>query len=990
MAQPQADVFGTDAYHRMRGIINPDIRELEHYKRLSDTVGISNLVGRVLSLEKSPIVEESGTCDFGMVEAAFNKYVSTGGKGGSDSLFDNIFQSLRLGGGQMRRATSDFDVFQLSGELIKRQVCRKFDFYTSLVLLGSHYFRIPPYLQEPVENFTYSCKYALFTNIKDESCLATASYQYSVEGTVPWFAEEPPSVRSRVRLSQGTPNDSAFNKKFLEVARGCDYKIEDVASALGLARRPGGGDVGDVTPIVSAMRRLGPCSLLTRFVKGWSYLISHSMHPIKHWQAALPGNVPQAMRYDMDTIRTLCTDESITSVINTTGMTAGEAGALAACFAEFPPANFPSEETHLVYGGKMIPGECHSGAYRIVGIGPGPFTADDMYSAMCKYASRMGKQDEFCDALPLACVLFSSHGLPSMSLPRPQGSLDIFSAALITTGDKTLVPPRHPNNHLIMGGLVVTRQIVLMMYDLLESSKTCDSSRIVSVLAPNANMRSKIYSLFRDTRFSDAFNVCSILDPLNISSEDGWSSILRIPHGCVSWAATRRSTLLENTQSMYQRRGLWERQDMIPSMTRKSSNHAKSTYYANSMLTDPQVEGSKVIGDFETNSVYRAAVSFLRPGMSSTVPVELTYHEEWTAERPRTQWSKVVDTPRELCRAKPQMVMPHQIRLATSTVYNSPRTKPPCASHHRRGASAHREEVVITAPPTRAPTPVPFVTPNVLPLLEVGSPPNTVASGDQLVVETPSLTPCPPMIPPGDVYLGDLPTTQEGLDPKVMTLTGRQMLSSYLSSLIASHSVSSSALLCYLVRPTTPKAIRCAVANHLNVGKVDKPMLSPWRDTVLYLYKHHPETKAWCDLHMSTPPESRAFEQFISSWGFYPMKIYLGEVPDELNGFSLKGAISGITKRCHFEVDVKIVKAADFVPLKSKRIEWGMFCDMVHTSNPVLACSLRAMMIEKGTEYITDSNKISGGYSTRTVELLASLLRDRDESSGSGGSLSVE
>ncbi|QHA33838.1 hypothetical protein [Salado virus] len=514
-----------------------------------------------------------------------------------------VFQTVRSTGVSLQHAESTITLSDIETGVEKNEVCRKDEYYESIYHLGLHFFCVSPKLLHKMERFELRINYAMFGALDEEECKGLGTGQYHVDARIQLLRHTKESnggLRSKVRwIDHQQPVTRHVNLKCQEVVSETSIKVEDVMTAMGLPRENIGITSSDLVLLRDYLQMKPSGCLTNRFLV--LYLIILRMWHAKQETILIQVDQSSISCHEFTSNGlSLCLkaneDDTVVNVIN---MTSLEQLILARSTMGYESGDFPINGYDLYLGGYDVPKEIgNTGRVHLLGTNTAPTSANVsislIYDTMVKYAMMMQACKEMEMGFNLAGNLFFADGLPNFSVPKPQGYVDIIASALSKVNVTGFVPPFRVNDTTMLGFLALSRQQILMVHDVLMYSESPGSDKSIPILRIPSETRQAIYAKYMRERFSDAFGICSVVDPMMIQSNRQLDVVRNMAFPSIAWSAINNDKLIRNTLSEFFWRGEWSEQSNWDCLDGKNIRRVRSTYLANGMLVDPIAKGVRV------------------------------------------------------------------------------------------------------------------------------------------------------------------------------------------------------------------------------------------------------------------------------------------------------------------------------------------------------------------------------------------------------------
>nr|UUV42584.1 MAG: putative capsid protein [Lestijarvi alphachrysovirus] len=521
---------------------------------------------------------------------------------GKGPKIGELYQMIRSGGTNFRTAEDRVTIEQISQDIEKEGVCRRSEYYESIHNLGAHFFSVKPSKLQCFDSLIYKVDYTIFSALGESECKGMGSAQYSMETSVEILrAVENNVSRKKAKWTDWScAQQRYFNSKCQDVMSETSIKVEDLLTAMQLPRENSSLSNVDMVKLREYLH-MGPTGcLVVRFMV--LYLILLRMWHANEEEITISIEKQKTHMEDFTTkgisacLNTV-TDDTVVNVVN---MSKTEQLIMARSVFGYSFGDFDINGFDFHMGGFDVPTEVRPKG-RVILLGGDkklPLTAkvtrEDIYNTMVKYAMRMQSCDEMELGFNLAANIIFSDGLPNFSIPRPQGYVDIIATALSKVNTNGYVPPYQINELTILGFMVLSRQQILMVHDMVTYAESPEEEESVPVLRVPPETRQAIYSRYKNDRFSDAFSLSAIVDPLLIVTESQVTGIRNIAFPTVAWAAINNTNLIKGTLSEYFWRGEWAYPMDWDNLDATTQKRVKSTFLANGFFIRPITSGIRV------------------------------------------------------------------------------------------------------------------------------------------------------------------------------------------------------------------------------------------------------------------------------------------------------------------------------------------------------------------------------------------------------------
>lgn len=513
-----------------------------------------------------------------------------------------VYQAVREIGVAYSSARSLVGIGQITNDPGQQMVCRKKDYYESVHHLGAHFFSAKPAKLRGADPFVFSIEYCIFGGLSDGVCDGLGSGQYAVEAKLEILAP----------VGGGTPRQSTkwvdwndnptryFNMKCQDVISDSSLKVEDLMTALALPRE----NItirNDEMAELKAYLKLNPTACLaSRFMV--LYLVIMRLWHANRRSFKIDSSTLKinGVPFSAQGLNTCLHAPPGSTVINVVNMTAKEQVIMARSAMGYANGDIPIDDFDLNMGGFDVQPEVDKngiifllGAEQTVKYAE-EITLDDIYETMVKYAMKMQACSEMEMGFNLAGNLMFADGLPSFSVPRPQGYVDIVASALSNVNNSGFVPPYAIDELNMLGFFVLSRQQLLMIHDVLMYAEGPKGNNAVPILRMPAESRQLIYHKYKETRFSDAFGLTSLIDPLLVQDAEQVEKVRSVAFPTIAWSSINHDHLVKNTLSEFFWRGQWVDLSDWRNLDEQSQKKVLSTYYANGLLNEPRTIGARV------------------------------------------------------------------------------------------------------------------------------------------------------------------------------------------------------------------------------------------------------------------------------------------------------------------------------------------------------------------------------------------------------------
>nr|UYD71777.1 MAG: hypothetical protein [Hubei chryso-like virus 1] len=513
-----------------------------------------------------------------------------------------VYQAIREAGAAYSNARSLVSIGQITNEPGKNMVCRKKDYYESIHHLGAHFFSAKPAKLRGADPFVFRIEYCIFGDLSDGVCDGVGSGQYSVEAKLEILAPTGGgNPRYATKWVDWNDNPTRyFNAKCQDVISDSSLKVEDLMTALALPRE----NItirNDEMAELKAYLKLNPTACLaSRFMV--LYLVMMRLWHANRRSFKLDSSTLkiQGVPFSAQGLNTCLRAPSGSTVINVVNMTEKEQVIMARSAMGYANGDIPIDGFDLNMGGFDVQPEVDkNGIIFLLGAEPTvkyaeEITLDDIYETMVKYAMKMQACGEMEMGFNLAGNLLFADGLPSFSVPRPQGYVDIVASALSNVNNSGFVPPYAIDELNMLGFFVLSRQQLLMIHDVLMYAEGPKGRDAIPLLRMPSESRQLIYHKYKETRFSDAFGLTSLIDPLLVQTAEQVERVRAVAFPTIAWSSINHDHLVKNTLSEFFWRGQWV--DLVDwrNLDDQSQRNVLSTYYANGLLNEPKTLGVRV------------------------------------------------------------------------------------------------------------------------------------------------------------------------------------------------------------------------------------------------------------------------------------------------------------------------------------------------------------------------------------------------------------
>lgn len=542
-----------------------------------------------------------------------------------------IYQEVRSCGPIFNSIVTQVKIGEIGRGIEDGEVCRKSKYYTSMRELGCFFYRSVPVRLQCFEALPVRVTYGIFSVLDEDKCSGLGAGEYSIEYRVQVLVD--PNQQGARRTALWSESHLGvtryFNSKCQDVMSESSIKVEDIMTALGLPRENSGLSSSDIMRIRNYMQMGVTGSTTLRFTV--MYLIL-----LRMWHSGNPSVIlnmdncrNEAKDFSSKGISECLNSANRGTVINVVNMDNYEQSILLRSVFGYTCGDFLDNGFDFYLGGFNVPAEVSpTGVAYLLGAsrsltGKVKVTSDQIYATMVKYAMLTQSCEEMEMGFVLACSFIYGDGVPNISVPRPQGYVDVVATALSKVNTDGFVPPYKVDEMAVLGVMVTTRQQILMATDIVMNSDPSIIEETVSILRLPHSARQGLYCKYAKERFSDAFGVCSITDPLLMQHDDQVSEVRDVPFPSVAWSAINNDVLVKGTLSEYFIRGEWVRPDQLDTLDVETRNKVKTTYLANGLLELPETRGIKVI---KYNAMRPIVDTFkMEPGKCSTKVIDFDY-----------------------------------------------------------------------------------------------------------------------------------------------------------------------------------------------------------------------------------------------------------------------------------------------------------------------------------------------------------------------------
>lgn len=523
-------------------------------------------------------------------------------KEGTAPRAGEVYQAVREIGLSYASAKSLVSIGQITSTPGKLVVCRKTDYYESIHHLGAHFFSAKPAKLRGADPFEYKIDYCIFGGLVEESCDGLGSGQYSVDASLEILAPIDKN-RKREKTKWVDWNDNPtryYNAKCQEVISDSSLKVEDLMTALALPRE-NINIRNDEMAELKAYLKLSPTACLTsRFMVLYLIMIRLWHNNRKSFKFESKNLKIQGVPFSAQGLNTCLKAPMGSTVINVVNMTEKEQVIMARSAMGYANGDIDINSFDLYLGGFDVQPEIdEKGVIYLLGAETtlnysDNIHIDEIYETMVKYAMKMQACSEMEMGFNLAGNLVFADGLPSFSVPRPQGYVDIVASALSSVNNSGYVPPYAIDELNMLGFFVLSRQQLLMIHDVLMYAEGPKGDNAVPILRIPAETRQLIYHKYKESRFSDAFGITSVVDPLLVQTQTQVERVRSVAFPTIAWASINHDQLIKNTLSEFFWRGQWVDLCDLRHLDEQSQKKVLSTYYANGMLSEPRTIGARV------------------------------------------------------------------------------------------------------------------------------------------------------------------------------------------------------------------------------------------------------------------------------------------------------------------------------------------------------------------------------------------------------------
>lgn len=571
---------------------------------------------RVYSANLAPVIE------------VVDKYMSS-----EDATYDSesVYQLLRSSGALFREAVSSVEVIDTTGpEVMSRPVLRSQDHYVPLAALGERFFPIKPLFTQKGAVLKLNADYLVVGSLDNTKCLGVSTGTYGQSIKIEMATDCKPRRRNVTALETPIPS-ATFNKDYSEFRTGHVTKLETLVSSLGFRR--GTEQQNELRSLRQAVKEIGGSSQLCRYVRAYATILAMDHTSTAHITATCAYNVVLC-EYTLENINQVCKSLLATggTALNCCGMDKRQRAAALTMCLEFPSAEIKAGDRYMTFGSYKIQPETRKTIYMFHDdptvekgvdteeVRMDAVTADEIYGALLVHSSLLHATKELVDSVPLAACLLMAGDMPSFSLPMSQGYLDLVAPAILAGPSVVSVPPRRPTSYLLLGALAVTRQMVMMVQDIASYGDPQLVGNVSTHLSNNRSLRMQLYSYFAELRFSEAFALTTIVDPLNITENSSWKAVAELPYIDFAWSSIKKGKSLKGSMSSFFDRGLWEDADRIEGLSKEDAARAKSTFYVNGLLGTAKVRGTSVVDKrAQVGPRYAALAPSMRSGSVCTM-----------------------------------------------------------------------------------------------------------------------------------------------------------------------------------------------------------------------------------------------------------------------------------------------------------------------------------------------------------------------------------
>nr|QRW42849.1 MAG: capsid protein [Keturi virus] len=511
-----------------------------------------------------------------------------------------MYQAIRGAGTNFRSAEMVVNICNIDSNMEGGKVCRKSEFYESVRQLGAYFFSVKPAKLKLFDALHYKINYAMFSALGKDECKGLGSGQYSVETKIEILARRH-GLRREAKWSDWTMTTNRYyNSKCQDIMSETSIKVEDLLTAMLLPRENSSLSNLDMVKLREYLH-MGPTSCLSlRFMVLYLIIIRMWHGGYNSVEITTEKKRLRSEEFSTKGISNCINMETGDTVINVVNMTPTEQVIMARSAMGYHHGDFMYEGFDLYMGGFDVPAEIQGdGSVYLLGGVSGlkekvTVTSEDIYNTMVKYAMRMQACSEMEMGYNLAGNILFADGLPNFSVPRPQGFVDIIATALSKVNTNGYVPPYEISELSMLGFMTLSRQQILMVHDMVTYSETPEDDDPVPVLRVPPETRQAIYNKYQTERFSDAFGLSSVIDPLLLQNQRQVDAVRNIPFPTVAWSSINNDRLVKGTLSEFFWRGEWA--DSLDWLCLDSSTQkrAKSTFLANGFLIRPVTRGTKV------------------------------------------------------------------------------------------------------------------------------------------------------------------------------------------------------------------------------------------------------------------------------------------------------------------------------------------------------------------------------------------------------------
>nr|UUV42192.1 MAG: putative capsid protein [Enontekio alphachrysovirus] len=540
-----------------------------------------------------------------------------------------LYQAIRMGGANFRMAESIVNIGNIQTNIEDEGVCRRSEYYESIKHLGAYFFSVKPAKLQMFDSISYKVHYSIFSALGKDECTGLGSAQYAIEAKVDILqnTEKKTKRRNANWTDWNCSQQRYFNSKCQDIMSETSIKVEDLLTAMLLPRENSSLSSVDMVKLREYLH-MGPTScLVVRFMVMYLMLLRMWHAQQKDMVIKVESLQVEAKKFSTEGISDCLNMSSEDTVVNVVNMSDIEQLIMARSVFGYKCGDFPLGGFDFYMGGFDVPPEVKAKG-KVLLLGGNTklkcsvkITQEDIYNTMVKYAMKMQACSEMEMGFNLAGNIIFSDGLPNFSIPKPQGYVDIIATALSKVNTNGYVPPYHVNELTMLGFLVLSRQQILMVHDMITYAESAEADEPVPVLRAPAETRQALYAKYKNERFSDAFSISSIVDPLLLLNDSQINKVRNVAFPTIAWASVNNDQLVKGTLSEYFWRGEWDDPMDWPYLDATTQKKAKTTFFANGFLIRPITSGIRVRswGGIEQNA-YHIRV---QPGKVSTKLIDI-------------------------------------------------------------------------------------------------------------------------------------------------------------------------------------------------------------------------------------------------------------------------------------------------------------------------------------------------------------------------------